>query len=116
MTDVEVIDWLVRFTGALVLTVGGLWLLARLALTAIAWHRSRPAFVKDYTDAREYMAVSVMLSRRCWAIRLPGAWVTITRPLYRRSSDHEAWDQHRIFALAALSKVKQYAPNQETGA
>ena len=112
----EAVDWLVRFVGASVITLGVLWLAARDVLTVVDWHRSRPAYVRDYTDAREYMAVAVMLCRRCWTIRLPGIWVIVARPLYGKAAYRAAWDDHRIFATSALARVRKYAPNRENGA
>lgn len=100
--------------------VGGITIAAVMAYLAALgmilvrdWFRSRRAYVRDVTEAREYMAVGVMLSRRVWVVQLPGAWVTVSRPLYRKASDAQAWAEYRAFAMSALRDVKKYAPTKE---
>ena len=100
--------------------VGGITVAVVMAYLAVLgmilvrdWFRSRRAYVRDVTEAREYMAVGVMLSRRVWVVRLPGALVSVSRPLYRKASDAKAWHEHREFAMSALRDVRKYAPSKE---
>lgn len=107
MNLIDAADWLVRLVG---LTVVGLLLAAliyRAYLQVQDWHRRRPAYLKDRTDAREYMAVDVMLSRRVRTIHLPGAWLCVVRPLYTAASDADDWERHRRRALLALAEVRR---------
>lgn len=106
MSDIKTI---VRLVGSAVLTFGALYLIARLCIGVIGWHRRRPAYIKDYSEGRERLAVGILLTRRCRVLRLPGAWVTISRPLYTAASDRGEWSAHVAFALAALQKAKRHA-------
>ena len=100
-------DWIVRPIGLLVVCLLLIWLVCQVYLWIRDYHRRRPAYIKDRTDAREYMAVDVMLSRHVRTVHLPGMWLCFVRPLYTAASDADEWERHRRRALFALADIRR---------